>query len=600
MGKGRRRRNRPNPAAAKAADPPRPGRPWGLALGAGAVAALATLHTASVFDEFRLVAGLHRWLMTYAEGFHRRGLVGTLFQAVAGDESRDTQVALASQVSTAGLYLWLAGALALLVFAAARVRDRAVMALTLAFGAFAFLNPMWTTRAHDNGYLDWLVGLAVTGALAAFVLRRPLVAGALAAVGIVAYWGTLFVWLPLGFLGTCLLLRDAGGRENAQETIPAPGCAMDRRRAIAALALPPAAALLAALFHDNEAAIAQLQRIGGQANIIEETFSGIWPAVLQQAERVQTNGRAMLGIATVFLLPPALCAAFWTCALRRLGRSLLQPAWLDAAAAVLATLAPVSFLVVAFDMSRLMAWTYFAFFAVMVVWLAFARPVPEARRGGAWPWAVAPVALAAFFWTSPTIYAWADLSHMIPCERFCFKVGTLQGRLLDGFRRHVIASPIQEYSTPGGMLRGTTGHNEKHAGDRDLHRVARAGRDQSGRLMDLNVLLGKAGEGVTLQAPAQTKNAIIGSGAHRISIAYRAGGTDAANASTHFLVYDRTFGTLEPILRARLPASETEFTAIVTPPPELAGNPFRWVILYDGTGVFDLQRVSFAEVASED
>ena len=50
------------------------------------------------------------------------------------------------------------------------------------------------------------------------------------------------------------------------------------------------------------------------------------------------------------------------------------------------------------------------------------------------------------------------------------------------------------------------------------------------------------------------------------------------------------------MLRAALPAAHTEFTAAITPPPELEGNPFHWTIDYDGTGVFDLQRVSFVKM----
>ena len=574
-------------------------RPWGLALAAAAIAALAVLHLASVFDEFRMVAGLHRWLMTYAEGFHRRGLVGTLFQAVAGDESPDAQVALASRIDTAGTYLWLGAAFALIGVVAARTRDRALMWVALAFGAFAFLNPMWTTRIHDNGYLDWLAGLAVAGALAAFLARRPLLSGLLAATGIVAYWGTVFVWLPLGFLVAVLLLRDASANRTAEPGGPGRILAALRRRDAFALLLPPAAALLAALLHDNDAAIAELNRIGGQEHIIAQTFSGASAAMAGQAERFLLNWRAFLGIAVVFALPPALCAALWTGALHRLGRSLLAHPGRDTAAAVLATLAPLSFLIVAFDLSRLMAWTYYAFFVVAVFWLARARPNPEARRGRVWPWTAAPVALAAFFWTSPTFYAWADISHLIQCERFCFKEGPVQSRLLDSFRRTAIASPTLEFTAPAGVLPGQTGHNEMQASRQAFpYRVARAGRDQPGVLADLNILLGEATGHITLRAPAQTKNAIIGSGPHRLSIRYRAEGVDTANAWTRFLIYRSTFHGTEKILHAPLPPSKTEFSAIVTPPPELAGNPFRWVVFYDGPGALELQQVSFTRIDS--
>lgn len=573
---------------------------WGLAFGAGTVALLAAMHLASVSSDFRLVAGLHRWLMTYAEGFHRRGMVGTLFQSLVGGEPRDAQIALASQISAAGTFLWLGAAFALIVFAAARIKDRALMGATLAFGALALINPMWTTRAHDNGYLDWLVGLAVAGALAAFVFRRPVLSGVLAAVGILAYWGTIFVWLPLGFLIACLLLRDAPAHGAAGI------CGLDRVRAacrereIFALLLPPATALLTALFHDNDAAVAQLTRIGGQEHIIEQTFSGVGGAMANQVETLLLNWRAYLGVAAVYVFPPALCAALWAVALRRLGRVMFQLAWLDTTAAVLATLAPLSFLLIAFDLSRLMAWSYSALLVVAVFWLVLARPAPEARRRAVWPWTVTPVVLAGFFWTAPTIYAWADLSHLIPCERFCFKERTPQGHALDWFRRQTIASPIRGYAAPGGLLPGTTGHNEKNEDDGIWHRVGRPGRDKPGNLMDLDFLLGQPVEGVILQAPAQTKNAIIGNGPHRISIRYRTGGTNTANAETRFLIYNRTFQDVTQVLRARLPPSEAEFTATFTPPPELAGNVFRWMIRYNGTGVFDLERVSLTRVDSEE
>ena len=134
--------------------------------------------------------------------------------------------------------------------------------------------------------------------------------------------------------------------------------------------------------------------------------------------------------------------------MRRCGYSVFRRAWLDTALAVLATLAPVSFLLVAFDLSRLMAWSYLGFLVVAVFWLTRAHPAGTSRPAPIWPLTLAPVILAALFWTSPTIYAWADMSHLIPCARFCFKEQTPQGRAMDLFRRRAIASPIRGYVVP--------------------------------------------------------------------------------------------------------------------------------------------------------
>ena len=187
------------------------------------------------------------------------------------------------------------------------------------------------------------------------------------------------------------------------------------------------------------------------------------------------------------------------------------------------------------------------------------------------------------------------MSHLIRCERFCFKEQTPQGRALDLFRRRAIASPIREYSAPGGVLPHATGHNERGADSEPWRRVARAGRDAPGAVMDLNIAIDPAAPGVTVLAPAQTKRAIIGRGTHRIAISYRAQGAGSTNAETRFLIYDSSLSTLYEVLRAPLPAAQTEFAATVTPPPELEGNPFRWTIDYSGAGVLDLHRVSFAE-----
>ena len=501
----------------------------------GAVAALAVLHTASVVVEFRRVAGLHRWLMTYAEGFHRRGLVGTVFQFLAGHHSREAQIELASRISEAGTYLWLFGALALFVVAAARVRERALGWAALAFAGFAFINPMWTRRAFDNGYPDWLVGIVVVAALAAFAGRRPVLSGALVAAGIVAYWGTIFVWLPLGFLIVCLLLRDATAHGAGDVPYAQGILAACRRREGFALLLPAAAALLSALLHDNDAAIAELTRIGGQENIIRETFSDAWSAGGAPGAGAATRLEDLPGRGGGVRLPSGAVRGALDRPHAPLRLRAVPPRMAgcrgggagDAGAGVVPAggLRPVAAhgmelprvcrsrgLLADPGASRRRGRSRSRSPAAPAGSATAARREPRARGGRrpVWPWTAAPLALAALFWTTPTIYAWVDMSHLIRCERFCFKEQTPQGRALDLFRRRAIASPIREYSAPGGVLPHATGHNERGADSEPWRRVARAGRDAPGAVMDLNIAIDPAAPGATVLAPAQTKRAIIG------------------------------------------------------------------------------------------
>jgi len=303
-------------------------------------------------------------------------------------------------------------------------------------------------------------------------------------VGIVAYWGTVFVWLPLGSLIVLLLAYKAfvGGPGSRLRCVFASGA----RREALAIWLPVMAAGLSALFNDNAAAIAELERIGGQENIIRETFSGISPRLVDQLNQWVVAWKTYITTALVFAIPPAICAGLLVCMLRWHGIHLFGPAYLDVGAAVVATLSPLSFLLIGFDLTRMMGWTYLGFFVVSVFYLTRAKPTEEdavSRSGARYPWMIVPLTLAAFFWTTPTIYGWADMTYLIPCKQFCFKEQTPQGRFLDAFRRHGMASPIWEYAAPGALLPGATGHNE------NALRVARSGRDAAGAVMDLNVTL---------------------------------------------------------------------------------------------------------------
>ncbi len=555
------------------------------------IAVLAAMHLASVEHAFRATAGLHRWMITYAEGFHRRGLVGTIFQFFAGELPRQEQIALASLVSSLGLWLCLAAGCALFAYAAVRVGDRVLTRIALAFAAFAFINPKWTTLASDNGYLDWLAALAVTAALAAFGFRRVWWSGCAAAVGIVAYWGTLFVWLPLGFLIFCLLARDALARGD--ETSPSPLgvriLAACKRREAAALWLPLAAAALAMLAHDNDAVIAELRRIGGQEHIIRQVFSGIGNVIAGQLKMLSA-WRSFLSAAALFVLPATLCAGLWAHVLGRRGFGFCAPGWLDVGIAVTAVLLPLLFLLVAFDVTRLMGWSYFAAFVVMVFLLLEAKPRTTVRRGATWPWAVAPALLAVLFWTTPTIYGWFGMTYLVSCKQFCFKEQTLQAQALDAYRRRTLSWPIMEYSAPGALLPGITGGRENN------YRVAREGRDSPGSMMRLNFKMDDKSEGIKVRGSGQTDTAIIGAGRHRLSISYRVLDTQDTNAATVFSILNSHLGDGQQLLQTWLPPEKNHFSTTFETPPDLAGNLFRWEILYNGRGVLELQHVSFEKV----
>ena len=565
-------------------------------IAAAAIGLLSWMHMSSVVSEFQITAGLHRWMMTYAQGFHRRGLVGTLFQFFFGDLPRAQQIAIASNFSAFATFLWLLASLALLFYAVFRLRDRTLRLAALAFAALALINPMWTTRAFDNGYTDWLAGLAVVGALAAFLAKRPLLSGAAAAFGIVGYWGTIFVWLPLGGLIALLMARDALAHDAPNRLRGLLAAAM--RREAFALYLPLAAAVLSALANDNAAAIAELERIGGQENIIEQSFGGIGGAIAGNLRNLfVVAGSVYFALWLLYALPPLLASCLLIAALRRRGLRLLPSRAADITAAAVASQLPLLFLVVAFDWARLTMWTYTGFFIVAVVWLTRAQPAaetdegdkPGAARGRLGALSAAPLAFALFSLTTPTLYAWYDMNFQVPCKRFCFKERTPQAGLLDAYRRNFISSPIDYYHSPGALTPAPREMQSENGA-----RIVREGRDPAGAVMALAVVLNDTTEGVTVRAPRQTQRAFLGRGRYRLRIAYRSEGVAEANAATQFHLRSRSGRRV--LLRAALPPFQREYSTIIAAPPGLAGNLFGWTVNYSGKGVFELHEVSLQRI----
>ena len=393
------------------------------------------------------VAGLHRWLMTYAEGFHRRGLVGTVVP-VPGRASLPGSADRARLADIGGRHLPVAvrGARAVRGGRRAGARARARLGC-------AGVRRVRVHQPHVDHAAPSTTAIR-TGWWASWWWRRwrHSRAGGRCCPG---RW-----WRPassptgarsssgcLGLLIVCLLLRDRNGSQRGRCARRAGhSCRMPAAGGFALL-LPAATALLSALLHDNDAAIAELTRIGGQENIIRDLL-----------RRMERGGAPGAGVATRLddlsgggggVRRPS--GAVRGALDRRPARPRLRavPQRLagcrgggggDTGAAVVPAggLRPVAADGVELPRVRRSR----GVLADPGASSSAAEPVPVASgargqrdRGPAraasagrpapvWPWTAAPLVLAALFWTSPTIYAWVDMSHLIRCERFCFKEQT--------------------------------------------------------------------------------------------------------------------------------------------------------------------------------
>lgn len=563
-------------------------------LAVAGIAVLSWMQMYSVEYAFRTLAGLHRWMMTYAHGFHRRGLLGSIFQFFFGDLPVRAQIEIASGVSTFATYAWWLLALVLFFGVTLQLRDRRLRWCALAFGAAVFVNPMWPMRIFDNGYTDWLTGLAVFAALAAYAGKRPLLAGIVAAVGIVGYWGTVFVWLPLGLLIAVLLVRDA----CADDSDACSALQLLRKvcmsRGALAIYTPLAAAILSVVAHDNAAAVAELQRIGGQQHIIDQTFTPLGPRLAGQWHTYRDAWSPFLAVWTLYALPPLVLACCLVAAVRRCGRRLLPRAWMEYAVAAAAAQLPLTFLVPGFDWSRMMLWTYAGLFLCAVVWMRYARavagvPVKPVRAA-----AIAPLLFALFAFVTPVFYIWPDMNHEVHCRKFCALKHGPQTYLLDAYRRHFISSPIHVYESPGALTPARRAMQNENG-----VRIVRQGRDAAGEVMSLEVVLNDNDEGVTVRAPRQTQRAVLGKGRYRLTIRYRSEGVSAPNATTQFnmaLLPSWVRPGDGVVLRAALPPAQREFSTVISAPPGMAGNLFAWKIEYNGKGVFELHHASLRKL----
>jgi hypothetical protein len=333
------------------------------------VAALAVLNVTKAFPDALQAYGWPYWRLTWAHGFVRRGLIGSLFQLAFSGARVETQRSAVMALHVA-LAIALDLALAAWCFALWRRARAADRPLVAAAGAALFLSPLPTTLLYLAGNLDVFVVAFAAAAAYAWSRSRVRLAAALAAVGVLVHESFVFLWLPI------VLVAASAGVE---------------RRRLGWLAAPFVVVASAVVLHRSEAAAEMLA--APDARFLRGTYG--WP--LGDQLRTSTADLAEhLGdtaIAAALLLPAAVVIAACAIVVER-RRALVF---------VAATLAPATALLVAWDVTRFLVWTVFGAFVA----LAFARPgdateAPSRARSAA---AAAATVLLAAASTGPLVYA---------------------------------------------------------------------------------------------------------------------------------------------------------------------------------------------------
>jgi len=156
--------------------------------------------------------GLPFWQVTYGEGFIRRGLVGTIFQGLAGGLSAAAQGRAVVTIAHVLLAALVVGFAAWIGILAARATST-THALVLGLLALPIVgSSLFPTLAFTPGYLD-VVMLGVALGCAALLARGWILpAGALAALAPFIHEMFIDLWIPLAVLGWAVLRRQGDGR----------------------------------------------------------------------------------------------------------------------------------------------------------------------------------------------------------------------------------------------------------------------------------------------------------------------------------------------------------------------------------------------------
>lgn len=326
-------------------------------LAMGAFAIVAAFSYLRGFDATLPTGGYLYAQLTYADGFIRRGLVGSIMAAAQGATPADDVASLilgvhlfASVLLILVLGLWL-GYLILAVV------DRGGAVLLLAAAGLFLSSQFLPTLGFLGGYADGVI-LAVLVSSAALVASGRIAMGSLlAAAGPLAHETFVALWVPVAMAGLALTIRD--------------GSAHRARRAW--LAAPLATAAAAAALHDESALAQQVRAVVpnelSATWIVDQQFhQSLITSASATVARLSTSWTVDLSAVLVFTLPALVTIALVLVACwGRLTR------W-DVLALAAAVLSPLAILLVATDLSRFLVMVNLVTFTVVLMLLSRPRP----------------------------------------------------------------------------------------------------------------------------------------------------------------------------------------------------------------------------------
>jgi hypothetical protein len=321
-------------------------------------AALAAAMLAGVCNVFKgLKASLEPgaefyWRFTYAHGFIKRGLIGTLVHPLIALLSfeRSKPVIVGAHVAVCLLIIVM---LQVLFRTAMTRQSRTDIRLTLILAFFCLMcSPLMPVLAHDTGHVDaYLIALAIGGF--SLILREKYGAAMLITiVGPLIHEAFIFLWAPVAIM---LLWSSV--------------TAKTRRAGKLILVILPIVCVAAVTFFHNRDALLLAMDAWPVDDFIKSghlryTFDATLQSRVEHMRLYEYQGHgANIAISLLYSLVPSVLL-LWT-ALFSFHRQ-WNDRWTTTVVATIATLAPVSIILVAWDLSRFLSWTVLASAIVLI------------------------------------------------------------------------------------------------------------------------------------------------------------------------------------------------------------------------------------------
>jgi len=196
---------RPAPAAA-------PIPTWAPVATVAAVVGLGVLVGLRGMHPAVMTWGRAFWEVTYQSGFIRRGLVGSMFQALYGGLAFDQQTQLIIEISMMLVLAVLLATAAWLALLVARAPSRSHAARLVLISLPIVGSSLFSTLVFETGYLDVILVLAALSSAALFARGWLWPGVVLAAAAPFVHELFVFLWVPVALFGASVFLTDRSRR----------------------------------------------------------------------------------------------------------------------------------------------------------------------------------------------------------------------------------------------------------------------------------------------------------------------------------------------------------------------------------------------------